>query len=108
MEDIAINVLGALCFGSGFLFWPICALAWRAKRRTTVLRWVFVGQVVCTLVLGGFALLSGVKVDPGDAWLILLEFLNVFFTALAMIAAIVDYTVVRVPPNVASLKARDP
>jgi hypothetical protein len=91
MKNILIDCLGVLLYGSGFLFWPVCALLWRRKRRTTALRWVFLTQLAGNLVFAGLALLSIVKLEHGYYWFILSIFLNILFTPLAFGAAIYDY-----------------
>ena len=91
MKNIFISGLGVLLYGSGFLFWPVCALLWRGRRRTTALRWVFLAQLAGNLVLAGLALLSIIKLEHGYDWFILSILLNILFTPLALGAAIYDF-----------------
>ncbi len=91
MENILISCLGILLYGSGFLFWPVCALLWRGKRRTKALRWVFLAQLAGNIVLAGLALLSIIKLEHGYYWFMLSIFLNILFTPLALGAAIYDF-----------------
>jgi hypothetical protein len=67
-------------YGSGLLVWPIFALIWRGKRRTTALRWVFFSEFGCILALCGLAFFSVIKLQHGYDWCILLILLNLFFT----------------------------
>ena len=91
MKDILIYATGVLFYASGLLVWPVCALVWRKKRRTTALRWVFIGEIVSVVALGLFARFSGVELEHGYYWLIYWILLNAFFTVLACGAAIYDY-----------------
>ena len=91
MRDILIKCLGVPLYASGFLFWPVFALLWHRKRRTTALRWVFFVQLACTLVLVGLACFSSIKLEHGYYWLMLLILLNLLFTPVALGAAIYDF-----------------
>jgi hypothetical protein len=91
MNDAFIGLIGALLYGSGLLFWPICALVWRRKRRTRALRVVFFFELTCLLVLAGFAAFSRGILAHGYSWLMLMILVNIVFTPLAIGAAIYDY-----------------
>jgi hypothetical protein len=91
MHDIAFAPLAILLYGSGLLVWPVCALLWRKKRRTRALRWVFLSELLCLLVLFGFAAFSRGILEHGYSWLILMIVANIAFTPLAMGGACYDY-----------------
>jgi hypothetical protein len=91
MRDLALAPVAALFYGSGLLVWPVCALLWRKKRRTRALRWVFFSELVCLLVLYGFAAFSRGILEHGYYWLLLMILANIVFTPLAIGAAVYDY-----------------
>ena len=88
-----ITLLILLLSGSGFLFWPICALLWRGRRATSALRWVFLAQLACNLVLAGFALLSNINLELAILrdWISVSIILNLLFAPIALVAAIYDF-----------------
>ena len=89
-EDMLIIYSIFLLSGSGFLIWPVCALLWRGKKRTSALRWVFLAQSAGNSILVGFALLSNTKLEYRD-WLTVLIVSNLLFTPLVLGAAIYDF-----------------
>src|SRR5690349_20278222 len=91
MRDIALAPLAILLCGSGLLVWPTCALLWRKKRRTRALRWFFFSELLCQLVLAGFAVIPYRILEHGYYWLILMIMTNIVFTPLAIGAAFYDY-----------------
>jgi hypothetical protein len=91
MNDAFIALIGALLYGSGLLFWPVCAFLWHRKRRTRALRLVFFCEFTCLLVLAGFAAFSHGILAHGYSWLMLMILANIIFTLLAIGAAIFDY-----------------
>lgn len=84
-------ILGAVLYSSGLLVWPVCAFLWHQnKRKTTGLRWVFLCQLVCDVVLAGFFIFSRNLLEHQYGWLFLMLVVNVVFTPAAIIAAIYD------------------
>lgn len=92
MTSVLIGVIVGLFYVSGFLLWPLFALFWRKKRRrTTALRWVFLIELLCLLVLLVLASSGGVKLEHGYYWFIIWVPLNLLFTLAALAAATLDY-----------------
>ena len=92
MKALLIDLFGSLFYTSGFLIWPLCVFLWRKQKpRTTALRWLFFGELVCFAAVGGLALSSAVHLEHGYYWCIILIVVNVIFTVLALGAAIYDY-----------------
>jgi hypothetical protein len=96
MQEVLINIgavlLGVPFYLSGLLVWPVCSFVWRRKkRRARALRWVFVGQLLCLLVLVGFFVFSDGLLEHQYYWLIYIIILNIVFTPLAFVAALFDY-----------------
>lgn len=90
-ESILTTDFLLLLSGSGFLFWPVCALVWRGKRSTSALRWMFLAQLAFNLVWAVFALLPHVNMEFRD-WCSRSVQLNLFlFLPLAIGAAIYDF-----------------
>jgi len=96
MQDVLANIgavlLGVPLYLSGLLVWPVCVFVWRRKkRRTRAVRWVFLGQLVCLLILVGFFVFSDGLLEHQYHWLILMIVLNILFTPFAVGAAFYDY-----------------
>ena len=92
MENVLITLVGAVLYFSGLLVWPVCVLLWRKKkRRTRALRWVFLCQLVCDLVLAGFFVFSRGLMEHQYGWLFVMLLVNAVFTPAALIAAFYDY-----------------
>jgi len=91
MRDIALLPLAILLYGSGFLVWPACALAWRKARRTRALRLVFFLELLCLITLYGFMCFSTGILEHGYYWLVLMILANILFTPFAIGAAIYDF-----------------
>ena len=91
MQSLIAVAVGVFAHGSGLLIWPSCALVWRRKRRTPALGWVFIVELGCQLVLGGFAAFFPGLLEHEYYWLALMIVANLVFTLLAIGAACRDY-----------------
>jgi hypothetical protein len=91
MKDVLMMVVGGVLYFSGLLVWPVCVFLWRKKkRRTRVLRWVFLCQLLCDLVLAAFCAFSRGLMEHQYGWIFLMLVVNVVFTPAALLAAVYD------------------
>jgi len=99
MQHVLIGVLGVLLYASGLLVWPVCLIVWRKRRRRTpVLRWTFIAEVLCQFVLVGFSVFSHGLLEHQYYWFMIMIMVNLGFTPLALGAAFLDYASDRQSP----------
>jgi hypothetical protein len=93
IENVLIGIVGLLLYASGLVVWPVCALFWRKKKRhTKALRWTFLCELACQLVIIGFFIFSRGILEHQYGWLVFSILVNIVFTPAMILAAFYDYS----------------
>jgi|SRR5882724_3764086 len=90
-EWLVGGVLTVAFYGTGLLLWPLKRFFSRHHHvQGKGLLFVFLGQILSYLIVGGLCSFSRIHLEHGYYWFIILILLNILFTIAGVVAWICD------------------